>query len=62
MLLATILSLIASFLFLITGILEIMTYDYLNMLFWGIDEVVVVVPSIIMTVSDMWIGKRKGKY
>ena len=39
-----------------------MQYDYLNMLFWGIDEVVVVVPSIIMTVSDMWIGKKKGKY
>ena len=59
---ATVLSLIGSILFLVTAVLEILDNFYINMLFWGIDLLVVGVPSVIATISDMWIGKKRGQF
>lgn len=32
------------------------------MLFWGIDLLIVVICSIIMTIFDMWVGIKKSYY
>ena len=42
--------------------LEVLDNFYINMLFWGIDLLVVGVLSAMATVSDMWIGKKRGQY
>ena len=59
---ATVLSLLGSLLFLVTAVLEVLDNFYINMLFWGIDLLIVGAPSTIATVSDMWISKKKGQF
>lgn len=55
----TIISLVASVLFLITGIRELMDQLYVNMFFWGLDMTIVGSCSIISMVSEMWVGVKK---
>lgn len=56
----TIVSLLGSFLFLIAAAVEITENYFINMLIWGLDLLLVVLASIIITLIDIWAGLKKS--
>lgn len=53
-------SIIGSILFLVAGLIEVIGNEYPAMLFWGLDLIIVVIASIIVTALDMWTGIKKS--
>ena len=58
----TVFSFTGSILFLITGILEVIFQEYTQMILWGVDLIVVVIVSVIMTIFDMWVGIKRSYF
>lgn len=45
---------LTSLLFLVGAVMEVVSYNFINMLYWGLDALFVTILSVVLTSWDLW--------